>query len=140
MILSVDSINKAWTDLYYYLHYKHEESLTHQNIRCMQTIEKNKRVTIQLLSEVMGISHNTASEHIKRLMQKGYVQKERNLEDKRIVQVKLTTPGKEALKRNTELDEQKLQVILERLSVEDQAQVLKAFELLSKEARHVFSS
>ncbi|MFC3883993.1 MarR family winged helix-turn-helix transcriptional regulator [Bacillus songklensis] len=106
----------------------------------MQTIEKNKRVTIQLLSEVMGISHNTASEHIKRLMQKGYVQKERNLEDKRIVQVKLTTPGKEALKRNTELDEQKLQVILERLSVEDQAQVLKAFELLSKEARHVFSS
>jgi MarR family transcriptional regulator, organic hydroperoxide resistance regulator len=140
MILSADLINKAWTDLYYYLHYKHEESLTHQNIRCMQTIEKNKRVTIQLLSEAMGISHNTASEHIKRLIQKGYVQKERNLEDKRIVQVKLTTLGKEALKRNTELDEQKLQVVFERLSVEDRAQVLKAFELLSKEARHVFSS
>jgi DNA-binding MarR family transcriptional regulator len=140
VFLGVNLINEAWTDLYYYLHYKHEESLTHQNIRCMQSIEKNKHVTVQFLSEVMDISHNTASEHIKRLIQKGYVRKEKNPDDKRVVQVELTDKGREVLKRNTELDEQKLQIVLDRLSSEEKEQILKSFELLKKETKHVFSS
>ncbi|MBP0726852.1 MarR family transcriptional regulator [Bacillus sp. RG28] len=138
--MSVNFINEAWTDLYYLLHYKHEESLTHQNVRCMQAIKKNNDVTIQHLSEVLDVTHHTASEHIKRLIQKGYVQKERSLQDKRVVYVTLTKPGEEVLKRNTELDEEKLQKLLERFSAEEQKRIIDTFALLSKEAKHVFSN
>lgn len=138
--MSVNFINEVWTDLYYLLHYKHEESLTHQNVRCMQAIKKNKDVTIQCLSEVLDVTHHTASEHIKRLIQKGYVQKERSLQDKRVVYVTLTELGEEVLKRNTELDEEKLQKLLERFSAEEQERIIEIFALLRKEARHVFSN
>ncbi|MEK4031390.1 MarR family transcriptional regulator [Pseudobacillus sp. FSL P4-0506] len=132
-------INEAWTDLYYYLHYKHEESLTHQNIRCMQAIKKNKDATVQFLSKVLDVTHHTTSEHIKRLIQKGYVEKERSLQDRRVVYVKLTKLGEEVLKKNTELDEEKLKIILDRFDAEEQAQIIETFVLLRREVKHVFS-
>jgi len=137
--MSANFINEAWTDLYYLLHYKHEESLTHQNIRCMQAIKKNNDVTIQYLSDVLDVTHHSASEHVKRLIQKEYVQKERSLQDKRVVYVTLTELGEEVLKRNTELDEEKLKRLLERFSAEEQERIIETFDLLRKEAKHVFS-
>ncbi|KIL77202.1 MarR family winged helix-turn-helix transcriptional regulator [Bacillus badius] len=137
--MNAQFINEAWTDLYYYLHYQHEESLTHQNIRCMQAVKKNKDATIQFLSDALQVTHHTASEHVKRLIQKGYLKKERSLQDKRIVYVKLTGLGEDVLKRNTELDEEKLQTILERVSAEERQKIIEAFSLLRKEAKDVFS-
>ncbi|GLY12031.1 MarR family winged helix-turn-helix transcriptional regulator [Pseudobacillus badius] len=137
--MNAQFINEAWTDLYYYLHYQHEESLTHQNIRCMQAVKKNKDATIQFLSDALQVTHHTASEHVKRLIQKGYLKKERSLQDKRIVYVRLTGLGEAVLKRNTELDEEKLQTILERVSTEERQKIIEAFSLLRKEAKDVFS-
>jgi MarR family transcriptional regulator, organic hydroperoxide resistance regulator len=138
--MDVTKINDSLTDIYFYLHYKHEETLTHQNIRCMQMIKKKKEVTVKDLSEVLGVTHHTASEHIKRLINKGILEKERSAYDKRIVYVKLTPYGEEVLKRNTELDEEKLKMILERLSVEEQQKIIDAFSVLREEIKHVYST
>ncbi|PGE90920.1 MarR family winged helix-turn-helix transcriptional regulator, partial [Bacillus toyonensis] len=75
--------------------------LTHQNIRFLQTINKNEDVTIHFLSKVMALSHNTTSEHIQRLQKKGYVTKKKNIKDERQVIVSLTTKGQDALKQHT---------------------------------------
>ncbi|MFE7083363.1 MarR family winged helix-turn-helix transcriptional regulator [Priestia megaterium] len=138
--MDVTKINDSLTDIYFYLHYKHEETLTHQNIRCMQMINKKKEVTVKDLSEVLGVTHHTASEHIKRLIKKGILEKERSAYDKRIVYVKLTPYGEEVLKRNTELDEEKLKMILERLSLEEQQKIIDAFSVLREEIKHVYST
>jgi DNA-binding MarR family transcriptional regulator len=138
--MDVTKINDSLTDIYFYLHYKHEETLTHQNIRCMQMIKKKKEVTVKDLSEVLGVTHHTASEHIKRLINKGILEKERSAYDKRIVYVKLTPYGEEVLKRNTELDEEKLKIILERLSLEEQQKIIDAFSVLREEIKHVYST
>ncbi|MGX4608045.1 MarR family winged helix-turn-helix transcriptional regulator [Priestia sp. JNUCC 25] len=137
--MNINDINEAWTDLYYYLHYHHEDSLTHQNIRCMQTVKKNDKVTVQYLSEVLNIRHHTTSEHVKRLIQKGFLQKRRSSQDKRVVYVTLTPRGEEVLKRNTELDEAKLQTFLNTLSPEKQKQIFELFSLLRKEVKNTFS-
>ncbi|MBQ4870333.1 MarR family transcriptional regulator [Priestia megaterium] len=138
--MDVTKINDSLTDIYFYLHYKHEETLTHQNIRCMQMIKKKKEVTVKDLSEVLNVTHHTASEHIKRLITKGILEKERSAYDKRIVYVKLTPYGEEVLKRNTELDEEKLKMILERLSLEEQQKIIDAFSILREEIKHVYST
>ena len=138
--MDVTKINDSLTDIYFYLHYKHEETLTHQNIRCMQMIKKKKEVTVKDLSEVLDVTHHTASEHIKRLINKGILEKERSAYDKRIVYVKLTPYGEEVLKRNTELDEEKLKMILERLSLEEQQKIIDAFSILREEIKHVYST
>ncbi|MEB4869479.1 MULTISPECIES: MarR family winged helix-turn-helix transcriptional regulator [Priestia] len=138
--MDVTKINDSLTDIYFYLHYKHEETLTHQNIRCMQMIKKKKEVTVKDLSEVLDVTHHTASEHIKRLINKGILEKERSAYDKRVVYVKLTPYGEEVLKRNTELDEEKLKMILERLSLEEQQKIIDAFSVLREEIKHVYST
>jgi len=138
--MDVTKINDSLTDIYFYLHYKHEETLTHQNIRCIQMIKKKKEVTVKDLSEVLDVTHHTASEHIKRLINKGILEKERSAYDKRIVYVKLTPYGEEVLKRNTELDEDKLKMILERLTVEEQQKIIDAFSVLREEIKHVYST
>ncbi|WJX02656.1 MarR family winged helix-turn-helix transcriptional regulator [Priestia aryabhattai] len=138
--MDVTKINDSLTDIYFYLHYKHEETLTHQNIRCMQMIKKKKEVTVKDLSEVLDVTHHTASEHIKRLINKGILEKERSAYDKRIVYVKLTPYGEEVLKRNTELDEDKLKMILERLTLEEQQKIIDAFSVLKEEIKHVYST
>ena len=52
---------------------KHDDQLSHQAVRMLQHIEKNRFVTIGHLARLLDVSHNTASEHVKRLIQKGLV-------------------------------------------------------------------
>ncbi|MDN4071918.1 MarR family winged helix-turn-helix transcriptional regulator [Fictibacillus terranigra] len=136
--MDVSFFNELWTDLYYLLHYRHEEKLTHQNVRCMQAVKKKKDATVADVADVLQVTHHSASEHVKRLIDKGYLEKERSASDKRTVFVKLTVLGEDALKRNTELDEQKLQAVLDRLSKDEQKSLMDAFEKLRTEAKHVY--
>ncbi len=36
----IAKLNQQWTDIYYVLHYKHKDNISHQAIRLMQHIEK----------------------------------------------------------------------------------------------------
>lgn len=131
-------LNKAWTDIYYSLHYDYKEVLTHQNIRFLQAISKNENVTIQFLSKMMSISHNTASEHVQRLEKKEYLKKNKSPYDERQVVVTLTKAGERVLQQNTELDEKKLEEVLNTLSIEDQQKIIWSFRLLGEAAKKRF--
>ena len=50
----------------------------HQAIRILQIVSREKDITIGKVATELSLSHNTASEHIKRLIQKGFIVKERN--------------------------------------------------------------
>ncbi|SPU09704.1 transcriptional regulator [Bacillus licheniformis] len=72
---TIEVMNQNWTDIYYHLHMKHDDQLSHQAVRMLQHIEKNRFVTIGHLARLLDVSHNTASEHVKRLIQKGLYRK-----------------------------------------------------------------
>lgn len=84
------------------------------------------------------LSHNTASEHIKRLIQKGFIIKERNKQDERVVNLTLTKEGIEVLEKHTLLDKEKIKILESQLSKEEQQLIEKAFSLLAKEAKYAF--
>ncbi|MGX9134080.1 MarR family winged helix-turn-helix transcriptional regulator [Rummeliibacillus sp. JY-2-4R] len=128
-------LNTYFTDIYYYLHPMHEQTISHQSIRILQIVQKEKAVTVRFLSESLNISHNTASEHVKKLVNNGWITKQRNEEDLRKVFLKLTEKGLEVVKHNTELDEVKLQAVLNKLSDEEKFLILQAFRLLSEAAK-----
>ncbi|HDX9590794.1 TPA: MarR family transcriptional regulator [Bacillus pseudomycoides] len=132
-------INKHWETIYFYLRHEYEENLTHQAIRILQMISRQEAQTISTIAAKLQLSHNTASEHIKRLIQKEFVIKERSQQDERVVIVKLTEKGQQALASHTLLDEAKLKQIEQKLSEEEKKLIQSAFELLAKEAYDVFS-
>ncbi|MGF9977285.1 MarR family winged helix-turn-helix transcriptional regulator [Viridibacillus arvi] len=128
-------LNKYFTDIYYYLHPTHELTISHQSIRILQIVQKEETVTVRFLSEALKVSHNTASEHVKKLANNGWIIKERTEEDQRKVFLKLTAEGLKVVRQNTELDELKLQVALNKLNDKEKIIVLQAFRLLSEAAK-----
>lgn len=132
------NINQNWETIYYHLRYEYKDNLSHQAIRILQIISRETETTIGKVASELDLSHNTASEHVKRLIQKGFVIKERNKRDERVVNLALTTEGKEALAKHTLLDEEKLKILEAQFSEEEQQLLEKAFSLLAKESRYAF--
>ncbi|AJS58309.1 MarR family winged helix-turn-helix transcriptional regulator [Paenibacillus sp. IHBB 10380] len=128
-------LNQYWTDIYYYLHYPHEEIVTHQIIRILQLVDKQVDVGINEVAASLKVTHNTASEHVKRIIEKNYLFKKRDTFDERKVILCLTDMGKEALHRNTCLDEQKLASILNELSANEKEIVVNGLKILSERVK-----
>jgi MarR family transcriptional regulator, organic hydroperoxide resistance regulator len=134
-------LNQLWTDVYYQLRYNHQEKITHQAIRILQVIQKENLVGIKEIANAIQVSHNTASEHIKRLLEKNYLFKTRSIKDERKVILKLTDLGSDVLHRHSSLDEEKLkQLLFEKMSNEERNLILEAFNLLKERAEDVYNS
>jgi MarR family transcriptional regulator, organic hydroperoxide resistance regulator len=134
-------LNQLWTDVYYHLRYNHQEKITHQAIRILQVIQKENLVGIKEIANAIQVSHNTASEHIKRLLEKKYLFKTRSIKDERKVILKLTDLGSDVLHRHSSLDEEKLkQLLFEKMSNEERNLILEAFNLLKERAEDVYNS
>ncbi len=129
------TINDYWTDIYYNLHYPHTEKITHQVIRILQHVQKEENVGINEIASYLDISQNTASDHIKRIIKKGFLLKSRDPDDERKVILCLTSEGREVVYRNTSLDEEKLDDIFLNLSEEEKETILKSFKILSERAK-----
>ncbi|MFE4525819.1 MarR family winged helix-turn-helix transcriptional regulator [Cytobacillus firmus] len=137
MDFNVNTLNNYWTDIYFHLHYPHKEKITHQVIRVLQLIEKKQNIGINDVSSYLNVSHNTASENVKRIIERSYVMKDRDPLDERRVVLKLTDLGREVLQRNTSLDESKLIDIWDNLSSDEKSLVESAFKLLRERAKNV---
>ena len=135
--MKVEELNSYWTSIYYLLHYTHQEKITHQTIRLLQHIDKSSSVGIKEIADYLHVSHNTASEHVKRSIEKGYVYKNRDIQDERKVILHLTEAGKDILKRNSSLDEEKVSAILLEMTASEKQLIQQAFRLLSERAKHV---
>ncbi|MGN7229997.1 MarR family winged helix-turn-helix transcriptional regulator [Priestia megaterium] len=135
--MKVEELNSYWTSIYYHLHYTHQEKITHQTIRLLQHIDKSSSVGIKEIADYLHVSHNTASEHVKRSIDKGYVYKNRDIHDERKVILDLTEAGKDLLKRNSSLDEEKVSAILREMTASEKQLIQQAFQLLSERAKHV---
>ncbi|PET56742.1 MarR family transcriptional regulator [Bacillus sp. AFS001701] len=134
----IKQLNQLWTDIYYLLRYKHKENITHQSVRILQIIDKEDEVGIKDIAEGIKVSHNTASEHVKRLLEKDYVYKTRGEIDQRKVILMLTDLGKEVLLQNSSLNEEKLQQLLfEQMTEQERETILKAFNLMKERAQIV---
>ncbi|MED3871924.1 MarR family winged helix-turn-helix transcriptional regulator [Priestia megaterium] len=135
--MKVEELNSYWTSIYYHLHYTHQEKITHQTIRLLQHIDKSSSVGIKEIADYLHVSHNTASEHVKRNIDKGYLYKNRDIHDERKVILHLTEAGKDLLKRNSSLDEEKVSAILREMTASEKQLIQQAFQLLSERAKHV---
>ena len=131
-------INQHWENIYYHLRYEYEDNLSHQAIRILQIVSREKEITIGKVATELTLSHNTTSEHVKRLIQKGFIIKERNKQDERVVNLTLTKEGIEVLEKHTLLDKEKIKILESQLSKEEQQLIEKAFSLLAKEAKYAF--
>ncbi|AFS70501.1 MarR family winged helix-turn-helix transcriptional regulator [Exiguobacterium antarcticum] len=135
----MSAIHEDFARLYYHLHPKWTENLSHQSVRILQTIQMKGAMTVKEIANRFVLSPNTASEHVKKLEGLGYIVKQRSSVDQRVVQVSLTREGRTAVKTHTELDAKRVEHVLKQLSPAEQQMIEAAFQLFREATDGCFS-
>ena len=73
------------------------DHITHSQWFVLGIIEHNKHVSIKNISEMLGISSSAATQLVNGLVQNGYVVRQDKPEDRRAVQLELSTKGKKQI-------------------------------------------
>jgi DNA-binding MarR family transcriptional regulator len=119
-----------FTQLYYYCHLPYKEEMGHRALRALQYIAMNEQPTVQEVSKYLGVAHNTTSELIRRLVERGAVRKQRSTADERVVHVVITDAGRQVLQDQTGLDRDKLSQCLSEMPPQDVEMIHQAFYTL----------
>ncbi len=93
--------------IYRHCHHRYTVDLGHQAVRALQ-LAAQAGATIQSICRALGCAANTGSEIIRRLAEKGLVQKQRRVTDERVVEVRATPEGARVLAEQSGLDTGKL--------------------------------
>lgn len=84
------------------------------------------------LSEKMGLSNSTVSGIVDRLEKQGVVERIRSKEDRRVVQVNITSEFKADAKCRYEIIERRLDAIMSEATEEEMNKVFEGLEILKK--------
>ena len=84
------------------------------------------------LSEKMGLSNSTVSGIVDRLEKQGVVERIRSKEDRRVVQVNVTSEFKADAKSRYEIIERRLDAIMSEATEEEMNKVFEGLEILKK--------
>ena len=129
---AAESLSRHFAAIYHYCHPIYTFSLSHQAVRTLQFIHYQPEATVSDVAAHLRSAHNTASEIVHRLAEKGLLHKKRKDDDERAVRLSLTEQGTQVLYEQTGLDVQHLSACLSQLSVEEQDLILSGVTLLAE--------
>lgn len=84
------------------------------------------------LSEKMGLSNSTVSGIVDRLEKQGIVERTRSSEDRRVVQVNVTSEHKTCIKNKFEAMEHRIEEIMNEATDEEIKKIFEGLEILKK--------
>ncbi|MDQ0188532.1 winged helix-turn-helix transcriptional regulator [Alicyclobacillus cycloheptanicus] len=132
---SAKKISRMFSEVYFYCHPAFDIELSHQAVRALQYIQMTGSTNVQNIAYHLACAQNTASEIVRRLRQKGLVEKRRKPDDERVVEVVLTIAGQRAVRQHTGLDVERLTTLLEQVSDAERDAIEHGISLLLKVVR-----
>ncbi|NLT95252.1 MAG: MarR family transcriptional regulator [Clostridia bacterium] len=105
--------------------------LTTLQVRVLTEIYRNEKATVGSLINIIGSSGN-ASTLCKKLEKSGFIVRQRDATDERVVNLALTDYGKDTLKEIEKAIHQKLVPVLEKKSEEDFAVILDGIKKMKE--------
>jgi MarR family transcriptional regulator, organic hydroperoxide resistance regulator len=128
-------ISTLYSSIYYHCHPKFTVNLSHQSIRALQFIHFEGTSNVNNVAVHLQCAPNTASEIVRRLVDKGFLQRQRRKEDERVVELQLTDDGTRILLEQTGLDLDTLPDLLKDLTSEEVESVRRGFQILDQSVR-----
>ena len=103
-------------------------NLTNSQVKVLASFFQKSVFTMTELSRAHSVRISTMTSMVDRLIQSGYLERERDAHDRRIVQVCLTANGKRTVKELMSVRRKALSKFLDRLSDEEKIQFLGSIE------------
>jgi DNA-binding MarR family transcriptional regulator len=113
------------------------EVLTSHQASILDHLDEADPLNLADLARHMGVTPGTMSVAIDRLVQLGCVVRERDSEDGRRLQLRLTARGAQIKSAQTVLDPELVRALLEMLTPEEQADGLRGLAILARAAQAV---
>ena len=106
--------------------------LSMNEIHVLEAVKKTSEPTMTNISNRLRITVGTLTTSVNRLVQKGYLDRHRELEDKRKVMVSLTKSAVEILKIHDQFHKEMLDAMFKDMNLEEDELFLQSLEKLSE--------
>jgi len=137
---AVKQLLELYPRIYFACHTRHvrdpksRRTLSAHQASILDHLDEREPLTLLDLAAHMGVTASTMSLHVERLVQQGYVLRERDTQDARRLRLRLTAAGVGVREANSVLDAQRVRGMLARLSAEDREAGLHGLALLARAA------
>ena len=108
------------------------KDVTANDMHVIETIDMEEARNMSSVARSLGVTTGTLTIAVNSLVKKGYVERARSEEDRRVVLVSLSEKGKRAYLHHRQFHEQMIEAIVEELSEEEQAVLEKALVKLDR--------
>ncbi len=108
------------------------KDVTANDMHVIEAIDMEEARNMTSVARSLGVTTGTLTIAVNSLVKKGYVERARSEEDRRVVLVSLSEKGKRAYLHHRQFHEQMIEAIVEELSEEEQAVLEKALVKLDR--------
>ena len=108
------------------------KDVTANEMHVSEAIDMEEARNMSSVARSLGVTTGTLTIAVNSLVKKGYVERARSEEDRRVVLVSLSEKGKRAYLHHRQFHEQMIEAIVEELSEEEQAVLEKALVKLDR--------
>lgn len=109
-------------------------------IHILENVEKSDTKTLGDVAKLQMVTPGTLSVAVNSLVRKGYIIKCKDLQDKRVVRLMLSTKAKDVLKIHSHFHERMVEVCIRDLSLDKEEELMKVLEkILSYFRQELFS-
>jgi DNA-binding MarR family transcriptional regulator len=105
--------------------------------RCLWAVAQAENCTMRELSKKLGVSPSAACELVDRLARADLVQRANDLNDRRIVRLRLAAKGRRLFAKHKEERREHLRLFLDRLTEQQRKVMLSALESLNEVVQQV---
>ena len=114
------------------------KDVTANDMHVIEAIDMEGARNMTSVARSLGVTTGTLTIAVNSLVKKGYVQRVRSEEDRRVVLISLSEKGRKAYLHHRQFHEQMIQAIVEELSAEEQEVLEKALMKLDRFFRSGF--
>jgi DNA-binding MarR family transcriptional regulator len=142
----VETVLRCYPQIYFACHRRHirdqqaETVLSAHQASVLDHLDDVDSTSLFSLARHMGVTASTMSLTVDRLERGGYVTRERNVADKRRVDLRLTLSGVRIKRQQKVLEPDLVAAMLDRLDEPKRGKALEGLELLAEAAREMVAS
>jgi DNA-binding MarR family transcriptional regulator len=129
------TLNELLVYLFNHILFLEEKNLKDQGIRLSMTevhtlenIEKSSSKTMSDIAKLQMVTQGTLTVAVNRLVKKGFVWRERDKEDKRVIRLELTPVAKEVLKVHDRFHESMIDSLIADMKVDDDVNLMNSLD------------
>jgi DNA-binding MarR family transcriptional regulator len=102
-------------------------------LEALSYLQRRNSCTMRQLARTMGLRESTTTGHVDRMLAMGYIKRQRDAKDRRVVRVAMTTKGSAALKQLRRQQRRGFMSLFRNASASERSRVLEIIERLVRE-------